>query len=85
MRRATEQRLGEGRQVQVRIASAEDSIISKLEWYRLTNETSDRQWDDVSRLIQLLGDTADFDYLKRAAESLGVADLLARLLSQPSI
>ncbi|MCO6455741.1 MAG: hypothetical protein J5I93_10640 [Pirellulaceae bacterium] len=84
MRRATEQRLGEGHHVQVRIASAEDSIVSKLEWYRLTNETSDRQWDDVSRLIQLLGDTADFDYMKRAAESLGVADLLARLLSQPS-
>ena len=83
MRRASSQRLGEVHTVDVPIASAEDSIISKLEWYRLTNETSDRQWDDVSRLIQLLGDATDLDYLKHAAESVGVLDLLNKLLTQP--
>ncbi|MHB0958869.1 MAG: hypothetical protein ACYC0X_15005 [Pirellulaceae bacterium] len=82
MRRATPESLGETRAVNVPIASAEDSIISKLEWYRLTNETSERQWDDVSRLICLLGDAADVEYLRGAAESIEVADLLARLLSQ---
>ncbi|MCA9266265.1 MAG: hypothetical protein KDA60_20535 [Planctomycetales bacterium] len=80
MYRATEQSLGESKTVTVRIATAEDSIVSKLEWYRLTNEVSDRQWEDVSRLLSLLGDTADVDYLKRAAASVGVGDLLARLL-----
>jgi len=30
----------------VPIATVEDTIISKLEWYRLTDETTDRQWDD---------------------------------------
>lgn len=82
IRRATEERLGESRTVDVPIASAEDVIISKLEWYRLTDETSERQWDDVSRLVRLLGDAADFEYLNRAAQSVGVADLLARLLEQ---
>lgn len=82
MQRASLQRLGESRTVDVPIASAEDSIISKLDWYRLTNETSARQWDDVSRLIKLLGDSADLDYLKRAAESVGVVDLLNKLLEQ---
>lgn len=82
MRRASAHRLGDNRTVNVPIASAEDSIISKLEWYRLTDETSERQWDDVSRLIKLLGDVADFEYLKHAAESVGVADLLAKLLKQ---
>ena len=48
-----------------------------------TTDTSARQWDDVSRLIILLGDSADFDYLKRAAESVGVVDLLDKLLDQP--
>ncbi len=42
MRRATVERFGEAKTVEVLIASAEDTIISKLEWYRLTNETSDR-------------------------------------------
>lgn len=80
MRRATAQRLGELQTVDVPIASPEDSILSKLERYRLTDETSERQWEDVSRLVSLIGDELDLDYLNRAAESLGVVELLARLL-----
>ena len=82
MRRASLQTLGEGRTVDVPIASAEDSIVSKLESYRLTNETSDRQWDGVSRLIRLLGEVADVAYLTSAADSVGVSDLLTKLLMQ---
>ena len=82
MSRATLEQIGEFRTVHVRIATAEDTIVSKLEWFRLTNETSERQWDDVSRLVKLLGDTADIDYLRRAAESVGVEDLLERLLAE---
>lgn len=80
MRRATPECLGGCRTVEVPIATAEDAIISKLEWYRKTNETSERQWDDVSRLITLLGNTADLDYLRTAAESVGVSNLLERLI-----
>jgi hypothetical protein len=80
MSRATIGRLGINKAVEIPIATAEDSIISKLEWYRKTNETSERQWDDVSRLIALLGGTADLEYLHAAAESVDVADLLERLL-----
>ena len=80
MQRASMQRLGDNRTIDVPIASPEDSIVSKLEWYRLTNETSERQWEDVSRLIRLLGDEADEVYLRQAAGSIGVADLLEMLL-----
>jgi len=80
MQRAPMQRLGGTRFVELPIATAEDSIISKLEWYRSTNETSERQWDDVSRVLDLLGEEIDRDYLCRAAKSVGVEDLLARLL-----
>jgi hypothetical protein len=80
MCRAKIERIGESRTVDVPIASVEDSIVSKLEWYRLTDETSERQWDDVSRLIRLLGEKADRDYLRHAASSVGVSDLLERLL-----
>ena len=80
MRRASVATLGDSKTVEVPIATAEDIIICKLEWYRLTNETSERQWDDVSRLLRLLGDTADKVYLKRAADSVGVSDLLVRLI-----
>jgi hypothetical protein len=82
LNRATLERLGEARSVQVPIATAEDTIISKLEWYRLTNETSERQWDDVTRVLRLLGDAADVVYLRRATKSVGVEDLLERLLAE---
>jgi hypothetical protein len=80
MERASMQRLGETKFVEVPIATAEDSIISKLDWYRMTNETSERQWDDVTRLLDLLGADADREYLQRSARSVGVEDLLGRLM-----
>lgn len=67
--------------LEIHVATAEDAVISKLEWYRKTNETSERQWDDVTRLLKLLGETADAVYLKKSAESVGVEDLLERLMS----
>lgn len=80
IRRATMEKLGEDPSVMVPMTTAEDSIISKLEWYRKSDETSERQWDDVSRLMQLLGSSADLDYLRKAAEATGVEDLLDRLV-----
>lgn len=82
MRRATVARLGDSVTIEVAIATAEDAIISKLEWYRMTDETSQRQWEDVSRLIRLLGANADTEYLTNAATSVGVTDLLNRLLDE---
>ena len=82
MNRATMEKLGDSHVLEIHIATPEDSIINKLEWYRKTNETSERQWDDVTRLLKLLGDAADVDYLRTSAESVGVQDLLERLLSK---
>ena len=82
MRRATKETLGTTRTLEVPIATAEDSIVSKLEWYRLTDETSERQWNDVTRLVRLLGNHLDVTYLCQAADAVGVRDLLDRLLSQ---
>lgn len=81
MNRATMEHLGDSHVLEIHIATAEDAIISKLEWYRKTNERSERQWDDVTRLLKLLGDAADMEYLSASAESVGVLDLLERLLS----
>ena len=64
----------------VPVATAEDSIVAKLEWFRLGDESSQRQWDDVSRLVFLHGEALDADHMQRMAESVGVSDLLDRLL-----
>lgn len=67
--------------LQVPFATAEDIIVIKLQWYRLGNETSERQWNDLSRLVSLLGASLDRDYLQCASQSVGVEDLLERLLT----
>ncbi len=82
MSRATNGKIGDEDGLTVRIATAEDAIIAKLEWYRLGNEQSQRQWQDVTRVLSLLGEQADWEYLKSAAMSVGVADLLQKLETQ---
>ena len=64
------------------IATAEDIILLKLEWYRLGNETSERQWSDLTTVAKLQGDRLDRDYLHRWSTELGVSDLVERLVSE---
>lgn len=62
----------------IRFATPEDTLLHKLYWYRLGNETSDRQWTDVMGMLKVQGDSLDHAYLDRWAPQLGVVDLLAR-------
>ena len=64
------------------IASAEDTILAKLRWYRLGGETSERQWSDVQGVVELRGSELDREYLRRWASVLGVDDLLERALAE---
>lgn len=34
------------------LISAEDIILNKLEWYRMGNEVSDRQWNDILGVLR---------------------------------
>jgi len=59
-------------------ATAEDTILTKLEWFRLGNEVSDRQWADILSVMKLRGAHLDHAYLLRWAATLDLADLLER-------
>jgi len=67
------------------LASAEDVILAKLEWYRAGGETSERQWRDVLGVLKVQAQTLEVDYLKHWAEQLGLADLLARALAKAGV
>jgi hypothetical protein len=62
------------------IATAEDTVLSKLMWFRKGNEVSERQWRDVLGIIKTQQERLDLPYLRRWAVDLGIDDLLERAL-----
>ena len=59
------------------LATAEDVILSKLEWSKLGS--SERQWTDALQVARIQGAKLDLAYIEKWSEELGVADLWRRL------
>lgn len=57
------------------LASAEDTILHKLIWYRMGDRISERQWFDVLGVLKVQGDGLDMDYLHYWAKELKLTDL----------
>jgi hypothetical protein len=66
--------------VVVSMVTAEDAILSKLEWSQAGG--SDRQYQDAVGIALSQGELLDLAYLRRWAAELGVEDELRRLLSE---
>jgi hypothetical protein len=69
-------------EVSANFASAEDTILSKLEWYRMGGEVSERQWRDILGVLKTRAGELDLDYLRKWANELKVTDLLERALKE---
>lgn len=63
--------------VEIFVATAEDAILSKLEWAKMG--ASERQLEDARGIIAVKGDALDRAYLAKWAVDLGVEDLLHSL------
>jgi hypothetical protein len=62
------------------LASPEDVILSKLEWYERGGGVSDRQWGDVLGVLKVQGGRLDLGYLRHWAAELGLSDRLEQAL-----
>ena len=69
-------------EVSAKFATAEDTILSKLEWYRMGGEVSDRQWRDILGVLKTRAGELDLAYLRKWANELKVSDLLERALNE---
>ncbi|MDY0019723.1 MAG: hypothetical protein RBT47_06965 [Anaerolineae bacterium] len=56
--------------------------MAKLEWYKIGNQRSDRQWRNILGVLKIQGERPDFEYLRRTAGQSGVSDLLGRALAE---
>ena len=74
--------LSEDPEYHVYVTSAEDIVLSKLEWYRIGGRVSDRQWSDLLGVLKVQGDRLDRGYMHRMAVELGVADLLEQAFKE---
>jgi len=70
--------------ISAKFASPEDTILSKLEWYRMGGEVSDRQWRDILGVLKTRAGELDLAYLRKWAAELHVSDLLERALKESS-
>ncbi|NBD36550.1 MAG: hypothetical protein GVY30_11215 [Chloroflexi bacterium] len=62
--------------------SAEDIVLSKLDWYRMGGEVSERQWKDILGVLKVQWPTLDFTYLEHWATKLQMQDLLHRAFDE---
>jgi hypothetical protein len=75
--------VGQAASLEFLFASAEDTVLSKLERYR--GRVSERQWRDVFGVLKVQAGALDRDYLTRWANELGLSPLLHRALDEAGL
>jgi hypothetical protein len=71
--------------VEMFVQSAEDTVLAKLDWYRLGGGVSEIQWRDVVGVLKAQGDRLDLSYVNRWARELGLLDLLERAKQEAGV
>ena len=67
------------------VASLEDTVLFKLEWYNKGDRISERQWKDIQELLKTHLSAIDIAYLRHWAAELKVLDLLEEALSDAGV
>jgi hypothetical protein len=71
-----------GAEGELAVATAEDTILQKLAWFRLGGGASERQWNDLLGVLKVKRGKLDLSYLERWAAELELGSLLRRALDE---
>ena len=82
MERRQQYQVSDSPQQLLYLASAEDIILNKLQWFQMGGGVSERQWNDVLGVIQIQHTNLDRTYLERAAQQRGISDLLQKVFKK---
>lgn len=86
LRRRRRDTLDEGQQaVEFYLASSEDIVLIKLDWYRMGGEVSERQWSDVVGVVKVQEKSLDREYLRHWASELNLTGLLEQAFRDAGI
>jgi hypothetical protein len=77
--------VGDASQLALFFASAEDTVLAKLDWYRTGGCTSDRQWRDLLGVLKVQAASLDLAYLLEWAAKLALTDLLNRAFDEAGL
>jgi hypothetical protein len=67
------------------IASPEDVVLYKLDWYRQGGRVSERQWTDILGVLKVQQTALDMEYMRKWASTLGLKELLLQALRDAGI
>jgi len=82
LKRRVSRRLSPDKDDTVYVATAEDTVLAKLQWYRAGNESSSTQWNDVLGILATSRNSLDLTYLQTWSSRLGLTNLLERAFTQ---
>ena len=71
--------------LQFYLASSEDIILNKLDWFRIGGYVSDQQWRDIQGVLKIQQPSLDLKYLVTWAKKLGLADWLEKAFQEAGI
>ena len=64
------------------IATAEDTVLARLERYRANSEVTGHQWRDVLGVLRAQGEHMDREYMTEWTAKLGLEDLLVQATTE---
>lgn len=67
---------------EIYVAAPEDVIVRKLMWYKLGNEVSAQQWQDVLGILRVRCNELDYELLMKTARHHAVASLLEKAIDE---